>query len=75
MKFVTVNLCKYQFHFTPEMKAHMRMVDDPQDLNEALVSVRHDAFVDRAQKAIADELNERFEAMLIQSLAAQNLKI
>lgn len=63
MKFVTVKICREQLTLNPEVQDYVRKVSDPQDLNEALLSVRHGAVIERMQAAIEDAMDERIKAM------------
>ena len=56
---------------TPESKALMARIDDPQDLNDALLSVR----VERIERAVCDEITARIEANLINSMFGPNVKL
>lgn len=62
MKIVTVKTCRDYFtlNLSPEQREYLRKIDHPQDLNEALVSVRHDA----AMEHLADEVDKRVMAQL-----------
>jgi hypothetical protein len=53
---------------TPESKALAARIDDPQDLHDALLSVR----VERIERALCDEITARIEADMINAIFGPN---
>ena len=70
VKTVEINVLPARIEFTPEAKALTERVNNPQDLNDAMLSVAVDAHAERLAKLIEAEMVKDWFAEIISRRSA-----